>query len=306
MTRRIGQYDEKSGRAYYRVVIGDERPSFPIFIAPGQQARDRCDHIERFVRKWRHHGKAEELIEKLVREAAAAGTDTEFEAVRLVVDDVCGGEFELAPGFDASMTFDDLFWRWRKNELHRLFPDHVRSLKASTAEEYGYLYRTYVQTVLGHLPLSGITVNHAFRVMQQVPADATSNSLRRNTGIIVARPFRLAVFPLRILAQSPSPGGFLPKKKAGRAKVYLYPTEDLRLRTLCPAPRSPTSSMDAKPRGRASSTALPKRSRILRCHTFLHPPGSAPMGARSSRSRVPRSFVTTWRSPTFGGRSCSS
>src|SRR5262245_11641419 len=62
--------------------------------------------------------------------------------------------------------------------------------------------------------------------MRLVPADASSNSLRRNTAIVIARPFRLAVFPIRAIAASPLPQGFLPKKKAGRAKVYLYPSED--------------------------------------------------------------------------------
>src|SRR5258708_1920208 len=79
------------------------------------------------------------------------------------------------------------------------------------------------------VPIGGITEDHAFRAMRAVPAGMSSNSLRRNTGIVIARPLRLAVFPLRILENSPIPNGFLPRKNKGRAKVYLYPSEDAQL-----------------------------------------------------------------------------
>jgi hypothetical protein len=133
-SRRVGQYYEKSGRAYFRVAIGDERPSFPIALPPGPRAERRAEDVEAIVRKLRERELDHAVVAKLVREATGAESDEAFANIKIVIADVCGEEFTIAPGLSAAMTFDELFWRWQKNALHALFPDHVRKLKASTAE----------------------------------------------------------------------------------------------------------------------------------------------------------------------------
>src|SRR5689334_6735606 len=114
--RRIGQYWEKSGRAYYRVAIADKRPNFMLALAPGPRAEARAAAIEELVRRLRGREVAPDAVAKLVRQAAQAEADEEFANVKLVVDDICGEEFELTAGLTAASTFDELFWSWQKNE----------------------------------------------------------------------------------------------------------------------------------------------------------------------------------------------
>jgi integrase len=227
--RRVGQYVVKAGRAYYRLSLGTTRPHFALALPAGEAAAARCQHTEAMVRELRRHNTSTDLIAQIVQRATEAPTFDELERVRALTREMCASAEVPAPGLSSAMRFGDLFSRWHTNELHALFPDHVRKLKPSTQADYASLYRTYVEALLGHLPVGGITLDHAFEVMQGVPAGAASNSLRRNTGIIIARPLKVAIFPLRILESSPIPKGFLPKKKPGRAKVYLYPEEDHRL-----------------------------------------------------------------------------
>jgi len=221
-----GHYFEKSGRGYYRLRIDGERPIFPFTIEPGPEADRRAKKIHAMVGDLRAHSQPSKVVRDLVRRAAAAVTREEFEAVAIVAGDVVSDEWEVEPEITAATSFDRLFELWVSGELFRLYPDHVRKMKPKTAADYRSLYRTYVKDAIGHLPIGSIKVEHALRTMRAVPADASSNSLRRNTAIVVTRPLRLAVFPVRAIEESPIPKGFLPKKKGGRAKVYLYPSED--------------------------------------------------------------------------------
>jgi len=207
--------------------IAGRRPTFALAVPSGPAARARADFLERITGELRGIVDVTLLINLI--EQAAIATDDELAAVATVVRGLRTGDLAASPQPSKDMTFDELFTAWHSNDLHVRFPDHVRKLKVSTADDYLSLYRTYVKATLGKLPISAISVDHAFQVMERVPSEGASNSLRRNAGIVISRPLRLAVFPLRILERSPIPDGFLPKKKAGRAKVYLYPSEDARL-----------------------------------------------------------------------------
>lgn len=56
---------------------------------------------------------------------------------------------------------------------------------------------------------------------------------RRGIAGLLVRLMKLAVYPLRIIAASPFPAGFLPQKGPRKALAYLYPDEDRRL-LACP------------------------------------------------------------------------
>ncbi|MDI3290478.1 tyrosine-type recombinase/integrase [Polyangium sp. 15x6] len=64
--------------------------------------------------------------------------------------------------------------------------------------------------------------------MRGIPPERAS-ATRRHVAQILHRLCAMAVFPLRLIAASPLPRGFLPKVGAGKAKGWIYPDEDARL-----------------------------------------------------------------------------
>src|SRR5437764_1211622 len=63
----------------------------------------------------------------------------------------------------------------------------------------------------------------------RAPPDVHQRGGRRHVAQLLVRLLSLAVFPLRLIAASPLPKGFLPKLGAGKALPYLYPDEDRKL-----------------------------------------------------------------------------
>jgi integrase len=64
--------------------------------------------------------------------------------------------------------------------------------------------------------------------MRGIPPERAA-ATRRHVAQLLHRLCAMAVFPLRLIAASPLPRGFLPKVGAGKAKGWIYPDEDARL-----------------------------------------------------------------------------
>jgi len=86
----------------------------------------------------------------------------------------------------------------------------------------------HVYPVIGNKPVASVTLEHCESVMARLPATLSPAS-RRHVGQLLARMLKLAVYPLRIIDQSPIPDGFVPKLGGTKAKGCLYPGEDRRL-----------------------------------------------------------------------------
>lgn len=235
--RTVGQYVVDSGRPFFRMTLEGKRPYFLIAAPEGTRLDPPAPFIARRVEELRalavdlrRGGQPDSVIARFVKDAAAATTEQQFAIVAKVATKVVAKTYTATENITAAITFGELTRKWLSGELHALHPDHISRLGDRTAKEYGYLFDRYLKPTLGPVPVGAVQdVELAFQAMRTVPATPQSNSLRRNTGIIIGRVFNLAVWPLRIIKQSPIPRGFLVKKKAGRAKVYLYPREDMQL-----------------------------------------------------------------------------
>jgi integrase len=124
-------------------------------------------------------------------------------------------------------TFRDVGELWLDGELHRRFPDDVAPKgERSVAATRSWLAVVYPE--LGEMPLGQITLAHAERAKMLIPAKLARNS-RRHYAMAIRRVLSLAVYPLRLIEQSPIPPGFVPRMDRVRAFPFLYPDEDSRL-----------------------------------------------------------------------------
>ena len=124
-----------------------------------------------------------------------------------------------------AMTFRKFGERWTSGDLHREYPDHVRD-KKSSIDDISRL-EAHVYPVIGHLPLTEITLKHAHEVMRRIPP-GRSSATRRQIAQVMARVLNMAVYPAEEIKASPLPKGFLPKVRT-RVGRYLLPAEDAAL-----------------------------------------------------------------------------
>ncbi len=211
------------GKPYFRVRIADRRPAIPLACSKNE-IDDRVKILRGIVKRVRNAGKAD-LLEAWLQQAGEAQTPRDLEAVLTVVDDVCTSRTQLAPLLHASMMYAELFELWQSGVLFKMYPDHVKPLKESTRKHYCSFYEKYVKPIIGHLPIGGITMDHGFQVLASVEGPPGC-ALRYNVATTMMRPINIAVFPGRVLAQSPFPRGFRPKQGEGRVKAMMFPKEE--------------------------------------------------------------------------------
>ena len=162
-------------------------------------------------------------------EQIAARPPKSLRAALQLAEEVIGGQ--LPEGGEAVPTFRQVGEMWTSGELHKRYPDQVKA-KDSTddAARLGYLYELDIGgRKLGDVPIDRFTLDHAEAVMRQLPKTARRPGTRRAYAQIINRIAGLAVYPLRLIAASPLPRGFVPKAGRSPAFPYLYPSEDLAL-----------------------------------------------------------------------------
>jgi integrase len=164
-------------------------------------------------------------------ERAAAAEGKTFRAALALLEDVARGDAAVRPG--NATTIHELGERWTSGELARLHPDHIRPKRS--AEDDKERLALYVYPIAGDIPIAAFTLDHAERIMRQLPAQL-AKATRRHVAQVVHRLLAIAVFPLRLIAASPLPKGWLPRIGPAKAKAYLYPDEERRLLALRAAP----------------------------------------------------------------------
>jgi len=120
------------------------------------------------------------------------------------------------------VTFQQLAERWVSGKLAEKHPDHVK-LKKSVRDDRYRLAKLY--ETIGDVPLESFAIDDAERAMAALPTELEASS-RRQYAQLISKVLKLAAFPCRIISQSPLPAGFLPKPRNGKAKGWLYPSED--------------------------------------------------------------------------------
>jgi len=167
-----------------------------------------------------HEEVAPRLLERAASRDGQALTDVLEAGERLII-----GAARMANA-DARQTVQEFGERWTSGKLHARYPDHVK-LKKSAKDDQERLEK-YVYPLIGALPVAEVTVDHAHRVMAELPGRLTP-STRRQVAQVLSRLLKLAAYPAQIIERSPLPPGFVPPPGKPKALTYLYPDEDRQL-----------------------------------------------------------------------------
>ena len=123
-------------------------------------------------------------------------------------------------------TFADVANDWTSGRLAQLHPDHVRR-KRSVGDDK-YRLAAHVLPHVGSVPVASFTIEHAEGVMAELDPELSTAS-RRHVAQLMSRVMAMAVYPLKLVAATPLPKGFLPKLGARVALSWAYPSEDAAL-----------------------------------------------------------------------------
>jgi integrase len=207
------------------------------------QAVLRQQVICRLMEQMRSSGQGAS-IEAICRQAADADDELLPAIVRLVSGLAMGTERaaplvpapSLAESASPTMTFREFAGAWTSNTLASQYRGRVRVVdhgeNARRLEKHIYPIVFRSRTV-GDTPLNEFSLDVADHVLAQ--PTLPSGSLR-HVAQIMHRVMKLAVYPARLLTQSPFPPGWLPPANATRERGYLYPSEDAALMQLTDLP----------------------------------------------------------------------
>ena len=140
--------------------------------------------------------------------------------------ELAGGHARPIGSAPALPTFKAIGEDWVSGKLAKRFPDQIK-VKRSADDDESRL-RMYIYPVLQDVPIDRVTLDACEDVMRKLPAHLAV-ATRRNIGQLVTRIMAMAVYPLRLIATSPVPRGFLPSAPKSKALAHLYPDEDSRL-----------------------------------------------------------------------------
>ncbi len=198
---------------------------FSIRLTTEAAAQVRASKMAALARSLVRAGKTVEVA-TIVRKAGAQTTEAAFSEVERYARDLCAlGAVPAKVAAAQTMTFRRLGEQWTSGKLHQRWPDQI-PLKRTSEDDAGRL-EMHIYPAIGDKFVDQVTLDDCEEIMRRIPESAARS--RRHIAGTIARIFRMAVYPLRLIESSPIPQGFLPKIGARRAYAYLYPDEDRRL-----------------------------------------------------------------------------
>ena len=176
------------------------------------------------------------MLPNVIRDAGAADEEEFRKIARVVERVVTGKEPGLAQRHTArreGITVAELAKLWTTGDLTKQYPDHVKAKKTSAddARLLGWLGRVRMTdgTTFADRTVATVTLDDCDHVMSALPKTAETPASRRQYAQALRKLLVYAVYPLRLLPALPIPKGWLPKANGGKAKQWIYPTEELAL-----------------------------------------------------------------------------
>ena len=128
--------------------------------------------------------------------------------------------------WSTSSTLADLGLAWTSGELARDYPDHVRAKKS--ADDDRQRLEAHVYPLAASVSVAAFALDDAEAIMRALPVGRAA-ATRRHVAQVLHRLMGIAVYPLQLRSSNPLPKGFLPKVGPGKAKGWIYPSEDRKL-----------------------------------------------------------------------------
>jgi integrase len=234
MRAPTGSIYEKDGR-WYAVFSLPRRKHFPLAHCVDRAAADArrvvmADVLERL----RTAGQTQ-LVEPVLQDTADADEQRLAKIMFLVEGLVNGREKVVAlpalmDPLPRNPTFKQFGVMWTSGELHKLFPSHIKNIDQHDNRPR---LEQHVYPFIGHVRMREFTLDHADFAMRQPTLPAGS---RRHTALLIHRIATLATYPGKYLTHNPLPRGWLPKPQKGKAKSFVYPSEDAAMMGVTEAP----------------------------------------------------------------------
>lgn len=216
----------KSGALSARFSVGPKTRKAKTLVAckTQEEADERARRIAKLVRAMRkagHDGAALlDMLDEAARADAATMLEIEKDAAELCKRPAAP---KPKPRANDSPTFEAFATSWCKGELHKKWPDHVRT--PLSADKILGALKKHAFPSIGPVPMSEFTLDTAERLLREI-APTLASATRRLVCVYVRRVVQLAVYPGKHLADNPIRKGWLPQVGASKALGFLYPSED--------------------------------------------------------------------------------
>jgi integrase len=221
----------KSGGYEARIELGKPlgQKAFELAVDSEEEGKERKALLNRLAKALREagHQQQQPILLGVVASSRGVQLATAVRAIELM----CSGK--TAPVVDEpSTTFREVADMWVGGELHQRFPDHVQQKADATLDE-SRLEKLCAIDVggnkLGDIPVDKFKLEHAEAAMRALPASAKSPRTRHHYLSLMNRVLALAVYPCKLIQQSPLPKHFMPKVTKPPARSFLYPAEEAAL-----------------------------------------------------------------------------
>ncbi len=189
-----------------------------------EEAEERRGVLAGLARRFRAVGIVESTDAIRTLEAIAASSGPTLKGWLQVAEELAGNELVDVPK-PGVMTFKEVCDAWTSGDLAEQYPGIVQEKKSAAGDAWR---ARFIIDRVGHVPVSAFRLEHAERVMRELPPGQAS-ATRRHYAQIIRRVLELSVYPLRLIPANPIPKGFMPKVKREKAMTYLYPDEDAKL-----------------------------------------------------------------------------
>ena len=228
MARKLsGSAYERDGRFYVAVTIeGRKRKTVCVPSAKTlDEAKARASVANTAVEELRAAGKLDRAVTAVDRIAAAPDRAEVGRVVRFVRALVSGKEYQekLAPF--TGVTFTDVRKELSTGRLHERYHDIVPAIRVEHAGDIKVKAEKYIEPIMGAIPVSEITIEHAEQVMARLPSHL-STSTRRTIAWVIRRVMEVSVYPLKLIKANPIPQRFMPRPGPVRARGMLMPDEE--------------------------------------------------------------------------------
>ena len=225
--RATGEIVALRGGAFaVRCLVGPGPRDRELFTLVGCRSRDdakrRAGEVAGLASRLRRaglhddaHRYASEIAEHPERREAV---------LRFVNDEVLAGSEELtgAGALAAGPTLGAVFDAWFRGDYAKAHPTHFRVKR--TADDDESRYEKHIAPSLRDVPIADVTLEACEAVVGAVQEGSRTHVAQLLTYIL-----KKAAYPLKLIAASPLPAGFLPRKKRKKALSCLFVDEEERL-----------------------------------------------------------------------------
>jgi integrase len=169
-----------------------------------------------------------EQAKALLLEAAATESPKDFSEVERAGYDLAATLLatDAAPESEP-VTYRQVVTEWLDGKIAR--EHRGKGVKAHSSlaavESCWTVFNAHILPLIGNKPIADLTLEDAEKVKSAIGLlDIRDNTFSRYCGLI-RRPFKLAVYPLKLMLTHPIPEDFVPDAGKAREGTYLYPEE---------------------------------------------------------------------------------